>query len=590
MKRSTYLSLSLLLLGLGLSGCANQGNMEGSVSSTYGTSGTSVSGVTDAALAETAGREWLHNHGDWQGTRYSTLTELNTSNVADLDLAWTFSTGTTGNNFANPIYHDGILYFPVHGQTLYAVDARSGKKVWSYAHVVPDDYGGFIPNFIGPVSKGVAIYKDRIYFYTNDSKLVALHYKTGEVMFSTQVRPYVHVNEEGQEQLGYYATLAPLVTPGAILLGQSHGEQGGAPAYLDALDPMTGDMLWSANVIPQEGEVGHDTWYGDSAETGGAPLWITGTYDPELNLTFWGTGNAYPWNPYARQGPNLDLANFGATGIMAVDNATGDVVWRTQIVPGDPWDFDTTTAPMVIDLDGRKTLVQPNKTGQIHYLDAKTGQCLRAVEFMKSSLAVPGSVEIYTGWSDETCQPLETIPLPENAGDPVIKCPSLLGYVNMFPSAYNHKTGMVYMAGRDLCDAWGYDEVLEIAGVKTLGASFSFQSPGPEINVAFDVSAGTQTWRDQTEVEGYAGGMLTTAGNLTFYGGANGDINAVNATTGKNLWKFSANICHKSAPITYELDGKQYVAQLSGGTQVGGGGTYFIDTCPNGGMLYVFSR
>ena len=202
-------------------------------------SASASAGVTDADLAQAAGAEWLHNHGSWDGSRYSTLDEINADNASELKLAWTLSTGTTGNNQATPIFHDGILYFPIHGQTVMAVDARTGKEVWRYKHELPENYGGFVPNFLGQISKGVAIYKDRILFYTNDSKLVALHYKTGDKLFSVQVRPYVHVNEAGEEQLGYYSTLAPLVVPGLVLLGQSHGEQGGSPAYLDAVNPMT---------------------------------------------------------------------------------------------------------------------------------------------------------------------------------------------------------------------------------------------------------------------------------------------------------------------------------------------------------------
>ena len=546
----------------------------------FGVVPTAIAGVSDSDLAEAAGAEWLHNHGSWDGSRYSTLDEINADNAGELKLAWTLSTGTTGNQQATPIFHDGILYFPIHGQTVLAVDARSGKEVWRYKHELPENYGGFVPNFLGQISKGVAIYKDRILFYTNDSKLVALHYKTGDKLYDVQVRPYVHVNEAGEEQLGYYSTLAPLVVPGLVLLGQSHGEQGGSPAYLDAVNPMTGEIVWSANVIPQEGEEGHDTWYGDSAETGGAPLWINGTYDAETNLTYWGTGNAYPWNATERRGPNMDMDNIGAAGIMAVDVSNGNVEWRTQLVPGDNWDFDTMAPPIVADVDGRKTLIQPNKTGFIHYLDARSGECFRSVQFIENITWAEGY--------DENCRPVGEMAPPEVGGDPILKCPSLMGGVNLYPSAYNPQTGMVYMPARDMCDKWGYDEIVEIGGVKSMGASTEMQ-PGNEINTAFNVSSGAEVWRDEAADDGFAGGMLTTAGNITVYGSSNGDINVVNATTGENLWTFPANITHKAGAMTYELDGKQYFAQLSGGVQLGGA-AFLLNTAPDGGMLYVFSR
>ena len=163
-----------------------------------------------------------------------------------------------------------------------------------------------------------------------------------------------------------------------------------------------------------------------------------------------------------------------------------------------------------------------------------------------------------------------------------------MGGVNLYPSAYNPQTGMVYMPARDMCDKWGYDEIVEIGGVKSMGASTEMQ-PGHEINTAFNVSSGAEVWRDEATDDGFAGGMLTTAGNVTVYGSSNGDINVVNATSGENLWTFPANITHKAGPMTYELDGKQYIAQLSGGVQLGGA-AFLLNTAPDGGMLYVFSR
>ena len=178
--------------------------------------------------------------------------------------------------------------------------------------------------------------------------------------------------------------------------------------------------------------------------------------------------------------------------------------------------------------------------------------------------------------------------MPEVGGESILKCPSLLGATNLYPSAYNPQTGKVYMPARDMCDLYGYDEVIEVGGVKSLGASVAFQ-PGNELNVAYNVSSGAEVWRDEPADDGYAGGMLTTAGNLTVYGSSNGDINVVDATSGQNLWTFPANITHKSGPMTYELDGKQYIAQLSGGIQLGGA-AFLLATAPDGGMLYVFSR
>ncbi len=512
--------------------------------------------VTDIMLAANPGESWLHANGNWAGHRYSTLTQLNPESIKGLKLAWIYSLGGKTDAQNTPLYHDGLLYV-AQDNTVFALDAHSGKRVWKYTHKLPEDWGGYNVPFITGKHRGLAIYGEYIYFLSNDAKLHAIHYKTGQAKFVKDYPdfPYPKDFEKSKDANGYATTVGPLAIPGQIIVPMNGTDFGGLPGYVLGVNPENGNMLWKANMIPGPGEVGYETWPQGSHEWGGAGPWITGTWDPELKMYFTGTANAYPWNPKNR-GKGL-MENLGAAGIVAVNTDTGKTVWRYSAVPGDPWDFDTPQTPMIIEIEGRKTLVQPNKTGFIHYLDPKTGKFLRAVPFADKITWIKGY--------DPEGKPISQIDLPVEGGPTIEVWPSLLGAVNMYPSAYNPKTGYIYLAAVNAGMKYGFEDIKVISNVRHFGAYQEFIW-GYEVDQARDVKSGREVWRDQKSKHGFAGGMLTTAGNLTFYTTQGGVFQGVNATTGEILYAFNLGTTAYAGPITFMVDGRQCVVQVAGGS------------------------
>jgi alcohol dehydrogenase (cytochrome c) len=512
--------------------------------------------VTDTMLAADPGESWLHANGNWAGHRFSTLTQLNPSNVKNLKLAWIFSTGGKTDAQNTPLYHDGLIYF-AQDNIVYAIDARSGRRVWRYEHKLPEEWGGYNVPFLTGKHRGLAIYGDNIYFLSNDAKLHALNYKTGVAKFvkAWPEFPYPKDFTKAQDSNGYMITAGALAIPGTIIVPMNATDTGGLPGYVLGVNPENGDIKWKANMIPGPGEPGSESWPQSSAEFGGAGPWITGAWDPELKMYYTGTANAYEWNPKNRGGGKMD--NVGAASVVAVDTQSGKVNWRYVAVPGDPWDFDVPQTPMVITLNGKKTIVQPNKTGYIHYLDAKTGKFQRAVLFVDKINWIKGY--------DDNGRPIGQIELPVEGGPKVEVWPSLLGGVNMYPSAYNPRTGLIYLPAINAGMMYFYEDIKRISNVRHFGANWDMVW-GYEVNEARDVNTGKEVWRDQKTKHGYAGGMLTTAGNLTFYTSQNGIFQAANATTGEILYTFNLGTTAYAGPITYSVDGKQCVVQAVGGT------------------------
>ena len=534
--------------------------------------------VTDSMLLAEPAASWLHTNGNLAGHRYSVLTQLNTSNADQLNVAWIFSPGGETDAQNTPLYHDGIVYF-AQDNTVFAIDARSGRRVWKYEHELPETFGGYNVDFITGKHRGVAIYGDYIYFLSNDSKLHALHYKTGEQKF---VRQYLHYPEafdktEDGDSNGYATTVGPTALPGGqIIVPLNATDFGGLPGFVYGVNPEDGEVLWECNMIPGPGEPGYESWPGDSADYGGAGPWISGSWDPDLRMYYTGTANAYPWNPKTRGDGLMD--NLGAASVVACNTDTGQAAWRYVAVPGDPWDFDIPQTPMIITIDGRKTIVHPNKVGFIHYLDAETGQFLRAPSFVDRLNWIDGY--------DVEGRPINQLPLPIEDGDAVEVWPSLFGGVNMYPNAYNPLTGNIYLAATHAGMNYKFEEIKVIANVRHFGASVEFIW-GYEVELAINVKTGTEVWRDQKGIWGYAGGMLTTAGDLVFYTSQAGVFHATNATTGEILYTFNLGVTPKSGPITYMLDGKQYVVQPVGGVPGWGFEEHNLD---HGSMVVAFSR
>jgi len=513
--------------------------------------------VTDKMLSQDAGNEWLHANGNWAGTRYSTLTDINSRNAKNLKVAWMTSVGGKTDSMATPLYHDGLVFFPQDNK-VFAINPDDGSIAWKYEHTLPEDWGGYnVPFFTGK-HRGLAISGNYVYFLSNDNKLHALNYKTGEAAFVKDYQmdgfPYPKDFSKAGDSNGYVSTVGPLAIPGAILLPLNATDTGGLPGYVVGVSPANGEVLWKANMIPGPGEEGYDTWPEGSHEYGGAGPWIVGSYDPDLKMYYTGTANAYEWNPKNRGGGEMD--NVGAASVVAVNTGDGSVAWRYVGVPGDPWDYDIPQTPMVITIDGKKTIVQPNKTGYIHHLDAKTGKFIKADKFVDK-------INWISGYGSDG-RPQNMIALPQEGGDPVEVWPSLLGGVNMYPSAYNPKTGLVYLPATESGMMYGFEEIKIISNVRHFGAYQEFMWED-ETDKAVNVKTGEEVWRNQLSGKpGYAGGMMTTAGNITVYTTQGGIFTVVDAKSGKVLYSLNTNIAAKSGPMTFKHNGKQYIVQALG--------------------------
>jgi len=513
--------------------------------------------VTDSMLDAEAGASWLHTNGNYAGWRYSTLNQINTANAKRLKVAWIMSPGGKNDAQGTPSVHDGVVYYPQDNK-VWAINAGTGQVIWKYEHKLPDDWGGYNVGFITGKHRGLALAGNNVYFLSNDAKLHSIDMKTGKANWVKEYEGFPPPKDfaKAKDASGYATTVGPMaISGGTIIVPMNGTDFGGLPGYVLGVDAGTGNLKWKAPMIPGPGEIGFDTWPAGSTEYGGAGPWITGSWDPQLKLYVTGTANAYEWNPKNRGGGEMD--NVGAASIVAVNTDNGSVPWRYTVVPGDPWDYDVPQTPMLITLNGKKTVVQPNKTGFIHYLDAKTGAYIKAVPFADK-------IDWIKGY-DNKGRPVGQLAIPKEGGDPVTMWPSLLGGVNMYPNAYNPKTQNLYLAATNAGMKYGLEEIKVISNVRHFGAYQEFIW-GNEIDKAVTVQSGAEVWRNELSKPGYAGGMLTTAGNLTVYTTQGGGFTVANATTGEVLYTLNLGVAAKAGPATYTHNGKQYIVQALGGT------------------------
>ena len=511
--------------------------------------------VTNAMLAADPGDSWLHSNGNYAGHRYSTLTQINDANASAMKLAWIMSPGGKTDAQGTPSYHDGLLYFPQDNKVL-AINPDDGSIVWKYEHKLPDDWGGYNVSFFTGKHRGLALYGDSVYFLSNDAKLHRIDMKTGKAKWVKAYEGFYYPKDfaKAKDSNGYCTTVGPMAIPGTIILPMNATDTGGLSGYVLGVSAETGDLQWKANMIPGKGEPGYDSWPEGSQQFGGAGPWILGSYDPDSATYYTGTANAYEWNPRNRGGGKMD--NVGAASIVAVNTKSGKVNWRYVGVPGDPFDYDIPQTPLLINLDGKKTIVQPNKTGFMHYLEPTTGAFIKATPFADKITWSKGY--------DKNGRPIDMTPPPKEGGDPVDIYPSLLGGVNMYPNAYNPKTNLVYLAATQGGMRYGLEEIKVISNVRHFGAYQEFMWQN-EVQIAVDAKTGKEVWRNEETKPGYAGGMLTTAGNLVFYATQGGEFRAVNASTGKILFTMKGGTAAKAGPMTFTHKGRQYVVQPLGG-------------------------
>jgi alcohol dehydrogenase (cytochrome c) len=491
---------------------------------------------------------WLMYGGNYENWRFSPLTDVDRKNVKNLQVAWIFQTGIPGQLEAAPIIADGIMYLPASYNHLYALDAVTGEPLWKYDHPLPDD----LRICCGPTNRGVAILDDKVFMATLDARLVALDRKTGKVAWN------VVMDEYGK---GYSSTAAPLIIKGNVIIGIAGGEYG-ARGFIDAYDAKTGKRTWRRYTVPTAGEKGVETWEGDSWKVGGAPAWVTGSYDPEQDILYWATGNPSPdWNGDSRKGDNLY-----SNSVLALNPSTGDLKWYFQFTPHDVWDYDGNTGMFLVNVDrsGKtvKALAQPNRNGFVYVLDRADGKYLHGSQYVDR-----------LNWSkglDENGRPIVNPDfLPEEGGNKAMICPGNVGGQNgAYTAAYSPVTKSIYVPVIESCGKMEKAAATFIQGIPFWGGGPGKTEGDDQSSYghlsAVDPSTGAIKWRYVDEYP-LVGGTLATAGGLVFTGNQMGYALAFDDTTGELLWKLQTGSPVRGQPVTYKVGGRQFVAIPSGG-------------------------
>ena len=537
------------------------------------------------AAAQT-GAVWGVYGGDTANTRYSTLNQVNTSNVGRLKVAWALQLGSLRSQESTPILVGDVLYVTSsHGpKNVFAVDARSGEVKWRYSPEVPAGIEQYACCDVN--NRGVAHANGKIFVGRLDGHLVALDAKTGKELWKTQV-----IDHTG----GSVITSPPTVVKNLVITGFGGGEYG-VRGYITAFDQDTGREVWKLYTVPGPGEAGNDTWKGDSWKFGGGVAWHIGSYDPTLNLLYYGTSNPAPWGASVRGNDSSNIgqySNLYTASTLAINPDTGKIVWHYQTTPHDAWDYDGVNELVLVDIDvgGQKTPValKADRNGFFYVLDRRNGKLLSAEKFVDINWAK--SVDMTTG------RPVENADKRPRLGFRAKDiCPNLIGGKNWMPMSYSFQTGLVYMPTMNLCmDLEGAQPQYK-RGAFFLGVEFELGKSGPggylgEV-MAWDPVKQQKVWGNRDELL-YLGGMLSTAGGLVFHGDLKGWFKALDAKTGRPIWQFQTGSGVSAAPMTYELGGKQYVAVVSGRTFsipafFGPIGEKMVAASAEGGTLFVF--
>ncbi len=539
--------------------------------------------VTAERLLTPADHEWLMIRRTYDGWGYSPLEQITAANVARLQPVWIASTGATNGHEAAALVNGGVMIVSTPGNQVIALDARSGRVLWRYRRPLPED-----AVVMHPTSRGVALFGDKVYLPANEGVLVALDARTGKEVWTAAV---------GENQRGYYMTLAPLVAEGLVMIGASGGEFG-IRGFVAAYDVETGKQAWKTYMVPAPGEPGSETWpKGDQWKTGGAPVWVTGNYDPATRLAYWGTGNGGPWMGDQRPGDNLYTAST-----VALDVRTGQIRGHFQYHPNDSWDWDEVSPPILVDYQraGRtvKGLINVARNGYLWFLERSSGPIgfVQGMPYVRQT--VFRSLDPKTGRPD--IDPARKPGTGKKADD---ICPSHWGGKNWPPIAFSPKTRMIYIpANENLCDWLTGNEVEYEAGERFIGATSGLQIvPGAdhigEVQ-AWNVDTGQRVWTHNYPTSPTWGSMLATAGGLVFSGGTNDrKLHAFDAVSGKLLWEFPTNSGILAPPTSFSIDGKQYIAVQSGWGIDSRGMQSRLNTLtqggypevPEGGAIWVFA-
>lgn len=531
-----------------------------------------------------------------EGQRYSPLKDINVSNVGKLVPAWSFSFGgeKQRGQESQPVIHNGKMFVTGSYSRIYALDAATGEKLWKYEHRLPE---GIMP-CCDVVNRGAALYDNLVIFSTLDAQLIALDQNTGKVVWKDKIDDYA---------AGYSNTAAPIIANGLVLTGVSGGEFG-VVGRVEARNAKTGEMVWLRPTV--EGHMGYvwdkdgnkkeagisgttnATWKGDMWKTGGAATWLGGTYDSKTGLAYFGTGNPAPWNSHLRPGDNLY-----STSTVAIDVKTGQIKWHYQSTPNDGWDYDGVNEFVTFDMNGKRVGAKADRNGFMYVNDATTGKLENAFPFVKKITWAKG-IDMKTGRPifDPANRPGDPTKMDGKKGETVFSAPSFLGGKNQQPMAYSPDTGLFYVPANE----WGMEiwnePITYKKGAAYLGAGFTIKTlPGFDYIGALR-AMNPKTGKIEWEITNNAplwGGVLTTGGNLVFWGTPEGYLKAADAKTGKEVWKFQTGSGVVAPPVTWKgKDGQQYVAVVSGwGGAVplwGGDVASKVNYLEQGGSVWVF--
>jgi alcohol dehydrogenase (cytochrome c) len=485
-------------------------------------------------------QNWLTYWGDYSAVRHRDLKQINTSNVKNLRVEWIYQTGQAGSFEAMPLVVDGVMYVTAANGYAYALDARSGRQLWLYKHAFPPGRKA------NGVNRGFAILGNQLFMVTLDGNVVSLDARTGRLIWQTEMAPF----NAGQ----YTASLAPIVIKDKVIVGISGGEFG-IRGFIDAYDAATGKRAWRFWTIPAKGEQGGDTWSGESWMRGGGSTWLTGTFDPQLNTLYWGIGNPGPdLSGETRKGDNLYTCS-----LVALDPDNGNLKWHFQFTPHDTHDWDAAETPMLLDLNWkgrmRKLVVQANRNAFFYVLDRETGEFLMGKPFARQN------------WATELNSKGRPILMKsqEPSAEGTRLCPGLAGAANWMAPSYNPETKLFYFAVREQCDVYYKNPAVYIQGRPYWGSVSRGVTDEPERGMlkALDPTTGETKW-DFRYFHAPWAGTLSTSGGLIFSGDQDGYIMAFDAKTGRNLWRMNTGNPILTSPITYLVNGRQYITMPSG--------------------------
>ncbi|MDA0678957.1 MAG: PQQ-dependent dehydrogenase, methanol/ethanol family [Proteobacteria bacterium] len=492
---------------------------------------------------------WLTYSGTYRSERYSPLAEINTRNVKNLKVIWAYQmqpSTITGAGLVEttPLVADGIMYITEPPSTVTALDARTGKRLWTWSSELSDEvlHIGF-----PKVNRGVALLGDAVYVGTLNAHLVSLDAATGALRWDVEV---------ADNKVGFSLTLAPLALERMIIVGVS-GAEAGVRGFVDAYDSATGERVWRFNTIPAPGEPGSETWQGDAWQTGGGSTWLTGSYDPDLDLLYWTVGNPAPdWNGDVRPGNNLYSCS-----LIALDPDTGELKWHFQFTPHDTHDWDANQIPVLFDAEfngvDRKIVALANRNAFFYLLDRETGEFLHGNEYSKQTWAAG---------LDESGRPI-VLPGTDPTYEGNLIWPSLQGATNWFSPSYNPQTEQFFVSTRLMGSVYYKADVEYEEGMPFLGGGEQAMSGDDAAGAirALDVLTGKQQWEFMLHSPPWAG-VMATAGGLVFGGSNEGNVFALDGQSGKPLWDFQTGGAVRTNPMSFAVDGRQRVVSTGGGT------------------------